>query len=42
MTSGDGIRRTGYKVGGDTLSPDSENTLPTEKAVADALTWLNF
>lgn len=42
MTSGDSIKRTGYKVGGNTLSPDSDNTVPTEKAVADALAWIQF
>jgi len=42
ITSGDGLARSSYKVGGATLDTESKDTVATEEALTNALTWKIF
>ena len=42
ITSGNGLARSSYKVGGKTLDTESEDTVATEEALTKAISWNLF
>lgn len=42
VTKGDGLKRSLYRVGGQELDPDSDDTVATESAVTKVMSWREF